>query len=123
MFGVGAQTKAVKNRMQSLVRLNLELAKLEGKQKATAFGIAGGLALLAAVLVVYAIGFAFAAAAAGISEALPLWASLLIVAGAILLVAAIAGYLAVRFAREASPTPSAAIVEAERTAETLKSHV
>jgi heme/copper-type cytochrome/quinol oxidase subunit 2 len=123
MFGLAAQTKVVKRRMQSLVRLNLELAKLEGKQKATALGVAGGLALVAGVLVLYAIGFVFAAAAAGISEAVPLWLSLLIVAGIILLVAAIAGYLAVRFARKASPEPSAAIVEAERTVETLKSHV
>ena len=44
------------------------------------------------VLVVYAIGFAFASAAAGISEALPLWLSLLIVAGVILLLAALAGF-------------------------------
>jgi hypothetical protein len=55
------------------------------------------------VLVVYAIGFAFASAAAGISEALPLWLSLLIVSGLILLLAAIAGLLAVRFAQKASP--------------------
>ena len=76
------------------------------------------------VLVVYAIGFAFASAAAGISEALPLWLSLLIVAGLILLLAAIAGFLAVRFAQKASPPkPEQAIEEAERTVEALRSHV
>ena len=107
-----------------LVRLNLELAKLEAKQKAMALGVAAGLAFLAAVLVVYAIGFAFAAAAAGISEALPLWLSLLIVAGLILLLAAIAGFLAVRFAQKASPPkPEQAIEEAERTVEALRTHV
>lgn len=124
MFGFVAKTKSVKQRMQSLVRLNLELAKLEAKQKAMAVGVAGGLALLAGVLVVYAIGFAFASAAAGISEALPLWLSLLLVAGLILLFAAIAGLLAVRFARKASPPkPAQAIEEAERTVEALRSHV
>ena len=123
MFGFVARTKSVKQRAQSLVRLNLELAKLEAKQKATALGIAAGLALLAVVLVVYAIGFAFASAAAGISEALPLWLSLLIVAGLILLLAAIAGLLAARFARKASPPqPEQAIEEAERTVEALRSH-
>ena len=97
-----------------LTALNLELAKLEGKQKATALGLAGGLAVGAVVLVVYAIGFAFAAAAAGLAEALPLWLSLLIVAGAILLVAGILGFLAMRFARKASPPqPSKVIQEAE----------
>ena len=124
MFGFVARAKSVKQRAQSLVRLNLELAKLEAKKKAMALGVAAGLALLAMVLVVYAIGFAFAAAAAGISEALPLWLSLLIVAGLILLIAAIAGFLAVRSAKKASPPkPAQAIEEAERTVEALRSHV
>jgi hypothetical protein len=124
MFGFVARTKSVKQRTQSLVRLNLELATLEARQKATALGVAGVLALLAGILVVYAIGFAFASAAAGISEALPLWLSLLIVAGAIFLLAAVAGLLAVRFARTASPPkPTQAIEEAERTVAALQSHV
>jgi len=124
MFGFVARTKSVKQRGQSLLRLNLELAKLEAKKKVAALGVATGLALLAVVLVVYAIGFAFASAAAGISEALPLWLSLLIVAGVILLLAAIAGFLAMRFAKKASPPkPAQAIEEAERTVEALRSHV
>ena len=122
MFGVSARVRAIRQRTRSLVELNLELAKLEGKQKATAVGIAGALGAVAAVLVVYAIGFLFAAIAAGLSEALSLWLSLLIVAGILLLVAAIVGYLAVRSARKASQ-PSQALVEAERTIETLESHV
>ena len=124
MFGVVARVKAIQKRTQSLVQLNLELAKLEGKQKATAVGVAGGLAAVAAVLLVYAIGFAFASIAAGLSEALSLWLSLLIVAGILLLGAAIAGFLAVRFVRKASPPkPSQAIEEAGRTIETLQGHV
>jgi len=123
MFG-WTRSRAVTRRLQTLVQLNLELAKLEGKQKATALGLAGGLLVLAAVLVAYAIGFAFASAAAGLSEAVPLWLALLIVAGVIVLLAAIAGFLAVRSARKASPpTPSQAIEEAERTIETLRDHV
>ena len=124
MFGFVARSKSVKQRAQSLARLNLELAKAEAKKKATALGVAAGLALLAVVLVVYAIGFAFASAAAGISEALPLWLSLLIVAGLLLLLAAVAGFLATRFAKKASPPqPEQAIEEAERTVEALRSHV
>ena len=69
----------MKQRTLSLVRLNLELAKLEAKKKAMALGVAAGLALLAVVLVVYAIGFAFATAAAGCSEALSLWLSLSVI--------------------------------------------
>ena len=124
MFGVVARAKTIRGRAQSLVQLNLELAKLEGKQKGTAIGIAGGLGAAAAVLLVYAVGFVFAAVAAGLDEALPLWLSLLIVAGILVLVAAIAAYLAKRFAGKASPPqPSQALEEAARTVETLKSHV
>ncbi len=124
MFGVVARVKTIKNRAQSLVQLNLELAKLEGKQKGTAIGIAGGLGAVAAVLLVYAIGFLFASVAAGISEALSLWLSLLIVAGILILLAAIAGFLAKRFAAKASPpTPTQALEEAARTVETLQSRV
>ena len=124
MFGFVSRTRSVKQRAQSLVRLNLELAKLEAKKKVAALGVAAGLALLAVVLVVYAIGFAFATAAAGLSEALPLWLSLLIVTVAILVLAAIAGLLARRSARKASPPkPSQAIEEAQQTVEALRSHV
>lgn len=124
MFGVLTRAKAVKKRTLSLARLNIELAKLEGKQKATAIGIGAGLGALAAVLIVYAIGFLFAALAAGISEALSLWLSLLIVAGILLLAAAIAAFLAVRSIKKASPpTPAQALEEAARTLETFESRV
>jgi protein-S-isoprenylcysteine O-methyltransferase Ste14 len=123
VFGLVARVKAVKKRTRSLVQLNLELAKLEGKQKATAVGIAGGLVAVAGLLLVYAIGFAFAAIAAGLNETFSLWLSLLIVAGILVLVAAIAGFLAVRFVRKASPPkPAQALEEADRTLETLKGH-
>jgi hypothetical protein len=124
MFGLLAEARTVTQRLQSLAQLNLELAKLEGKQKATALGVAGGLAIVAGILVAYAIGFAFASVAAGLNEALPLWLSLLIVTGVLFLSAALAGYLALRSARKAAPpTPSQAIEEAGRTIETLQSHV
>ena len=86
--------------------------------------MAGGLFIGAAVLVVYGIGFALATAAAGLSEAFPLWLSLLIVTVIIFLLAAIVGYLGRRSARKAAPPkPAAAIEEAERTIGTLQSHV
>ena len=124
MFGLLSRAKAVKQRTLSLARLNLELAKLEGKQKATEVGIGAGLGAVAGVLVVYGIGFAFAAVAAGLSETIPLWLSLLIVAGILFVLAAIAGFLARRFVRKAAPpTPSQALEEASRTLETFEGHV
>ena len=124
MFGLLSRVKSVKKRTLSLVQLNLELAKLEGKQKATEVGIGAGLGAVAGVLVVYGIGFAFSALAAGLSETVSLWLSLLIVAGILFVAAAIAGFLAVRFVRKASPpTPSQALEEASRTIETFEGHV
>jgi len=124
MFGVLTRAKAVKKRTLSLARLNVELAKLEAKAKATAIGTGAGLAALAGVLVVYAIGFALAALAAGLSEAMSLWLSLLIVTGILFLAAAIAGFLAVRFVRKASPPqPTQALEEAARTLETFEGRV
>ncbi len=124
MFGFTARTRAVTGRIQSIAQLNMELAKAEAKQKAAALGVAGALGAVAAVLVVYGIGFALATAAAGLSEAFPLWLSLLIVTGVILALAALAGLLAVRSARKAlPPKPSQAIEEAQQTVEALRSHV
>jgi membrane protein implicated in regulation of membrane protease activity len=123
MLGLKAQARAVNRRMRSIAQLNLELAKLEAKQKATALGIAGGLGGGAVVLVLYGIGFSFSALAAGLAESLPLWASLLIVAGLIFLTAAILALLARRFAKKAMPPkPEQAIEEAQRTKELLDSH-
>jgi len=123
MFGFVARTSAVTRRLQALAQLNIELAKAEGKQKATALGVAGALGGVAAVLVIYGIGFALATAAAGLSEALPLWLSLLIVTVIILMLAAIAGLLARSSVRKASPPkPAQAIEEAQQTVEALRSH-
>ena len=123
MFGLLSRAKSVKKRTLSLVQLNLELAKLEGKQKAMEVGVGAGFAAVAGVLAVYGIGFAFSALAAGLSEAISLWLSLLIVAGILFVAAAIAGFLAVRFVRKASPpAPSQALEEASRTLETFERH-
>ena len=124
MLALKAKARAVNRRTRSIAQLNLELAKLEAKQKATALGVAGGLAFGAVALVLYAIGFSFASLAAGLSESLPVWASLLIVAGIIVLIAAILALLARSFARKASPPkPEQAIEEARRTREMLDRHV
>jgi tetrahydromethanopterin S-methyltransferase subunit C len=124
MLGLAARSRAVNRRLKTLAALNIELAKLEGKQKATALGMAAGFGVGAAALVFYAVGFGFAAAAAGLDEALPLWLSLLIVMIVLVVIAAVLGLLAKRSADKLSPPlPSAAIEEAERTLKTLEDHV
>ena len=97
------------------MQLNIKLAKVEGKRKAIALGIALGLAVLAVVLVLYAVGFLFAGPRGARGRAkLPLWLSLLIVAIALLLFAVVAGLVAARFAKKVCSPPSEAIEETRR---------
>ncbi len=124
MLRAVAEARAAQRRMRSLAKLNLELAKRETQQKATAIGVASGLAVAAFVIVLYAIGLIFALVAIVLDLWLPLWASVLIVIGLMLLAAAILGLLARSSARKAlPPRPAQAIEEGERTIETVKSHV
>ena len=124
MLRAVAEARAVRRRSQALLKLNLELAQLEGKEKATTAGIAGVFGVVAVILLMYAVGFGFAAIAAALGLTLPLWGALSLVAGAMILFAAIAGLLAFHFVRDSwPPKPSQAIEEGERTLETVKSHV
>lgn len=118
--GLGAAAKEVAERASAIGRLEVELAKLELKRKATQLGTGTGLVVGAAVLAVYALAFGFAAAAAGIATALPWWAALLIVMGALLLIAAILVLIAKGLFQKATPpVPEAAIREAKLTREAL----
>ena len=121
MLGIVTQARRVQARLKALAQLNLELARVEGRRKGIALGIAVGLGVAAAVLVLYAIGFLFAAAAAALNEDLPLWLALLVVAAAILILAAIAVLVASRFAKKVS-SPALAVEETRQTVETVRSH-
>ncbi len=119
--GLGATVKSVSERASSLVRLELELAALELKRKASSLATGIGLAVGAAVLLVFALGFGLATIAAGIATALPWWAALLIVTFGILLVAALLGFLGVRAIKKGTPpVPEQALAEAKLTTEALK---
>jgi protein-S-isoprenylcysteine O-methyltransferase Ste14 len=117
---LGTAARDVAEHASALARLELELAGLEIKRKIGALAIGIGLAVAAAVLLLYALGFGLAAGAAGLETVLPTWASLLIVAGALLLVIAVLALVAVQaFKRGAPPVPEQAIEEAKRTQEAL----
>jgi uncharacterized membrane protein YqjE len=119
--GLGATVKSVSERASSLVRLELELAALELKRKVASLAVGIGLALTAALLLVFALGFGLATIAAGIATALPWWASLLIVTAGIVLVAGILGLLGVRAIKKGTPpVPEQALMEAKLTSEALK---
>jgi membrane protein len=119
---VGASAREVAEHASALTRLELELAVLELKRKAAALGIGAGMTVGAVVLGVFAIAFLLAAAAAGLADVLPWWASLLIVAGGLLLVAGILGVIGIgALRRGVPPVPERAIEEAKLTSEAIKS--
>jgi protein-S-isoprenylcysteine O-methyltransferase Ste14 len=121
MLGIAERVQEIQNRARTLARLQLELVTLELKRKGKAIAIAAVLAIIALVVVLYGIGFVFAAIAAGIAEALPLWASLLIVAFLLFLTASLLLYLAMRSAKKAAPArPVEAVEEAQKTAQELR---
>jgi Putative Actinobacterial Holin-X, holin superfamily III len=119
---LGNAAKEVAERASALVRLELELAKLEVSEKATSLGIGVGLGIGAAVVGLYAIGFVFATIAAALATFLDTWLALLIVTLFLLLLTGLLAALAAnRVQKGAPPVPEQAIAEAKLTTEALKS--
>jgi hypothetical protein len=119
--GLGPAAKNVAEHASALVRLELELAALEVRRKLRSLALGIFLALGAAVLLFYAIGFGLAAAAAGIATSTSVWTALLIVTGALALIVALLGLLAQRsIKRGTPPVPEQALREARLTTEALK---
>ncbi len=119
--GVGAAVKQVTNHAKTLIGLELELAKLEIKRKAGAFGLGIGLLVGAAVFGVMALGFLFATLAAALATFLPTWLAILVVALFLLAVAAILGAVGAKRLKN-PPVPQEAIREAKLTTAALKSN-
>ncbi|HXZ56626.1 MAG TPA: phage holin family protein, partial [Gaiellaceae bacterium] len=78
---LGASAKQVAEHASALARLEVELATLEVKRKIASLGRGVAFAAAAVLLLLYALGFGLAAAAAGIATELPFWGALLIVTG------------------------------------------
>jgi membrane protein len=118
--GAGSAVKEIVDRVRSIVRLEVELALLEIKAKITKIAVGIGLGAGAAVAAVFAFAFLLAGAAAGLATVIPVWAALLVVAGVLLLTAALLGYLSVRSIKAGTPPmPEEAIAEARLTTETV----
>jgi hypothetical protein len=120
--GLGAAVKEVAERASALVRLELELASLELKQKVAALGVGIGLAIAAALVAVYAVGFLFATIAAALATFLATWLALLIVGLFLLVLAGALGALAISSIKKGTPpVPQQAIHEAKMTTTALRS--
>jgi hypothetical protein len=118
--GVHAAVHDVTERVRTLARLEAELAALELRRKIGELGAGAVLIAAAGVLALFGLGFMLATAAAALALVVPTWLALLIVAGALLLIAGIA--LAVglsRLKRGVPPVPEQAIEEAKRTGAAL----
>lgn len=118
---VGAAVKEVAERASTIARLELELAALELKRKVTSLGVGIGFGVAAGIFLLFMLGFVFAAIGAALALVMPWWAALLVVAGILLLLAAVCGLVAAdRIQKGSPPVPEQAIVEAKLTTEALK---
>jgi hypothetical protein len=121
-YGLAGAVKAVAERASNLVRLELELAALELKQKLASIGVGIGLVGGAAVFAVFAFGFLFATIAAALATFLATWLSLRIVAVFLFVLVAVLGLLGVRsIKRGTPPVPQQAIHEAKLTTTAIRS--
>jgi hypothetical protein len=103
--------------------LKAELAQLKAElvRKAINAGIGIGLFLVAGILLFFMLGVLVAAAVLGIAVALPGWAAALIVAGGLLILAAIFGLIGVLvFKRGMPPAPTETIDSVKQDVNAVK---
>jgi hypothetical protein len=114
--GIAATVGSIKERATNLVRLQIELARAELREKGRTIGVAAGMLVGAAVLAFFAAGLLIALITVALAIVLPDWLAVLIV---LLLVAGTAAGLAALGARRikhaGSMAPARALEEAKRT--------
>jgi hypothetical protein len=121
---LGASIGDVRDRGRRIAQLTMELAAAELKRKAAQFGAAVGLIAAAVLFAFFLLAFLLAAIAAAVALVLPVWASLLIVAGLLLALVGVLIVVAVGLIRTArTPVPQQAVQEARADAETFRTGV
>ena len=119
--GVGAAAKTVAEHASSLARLEVQLALMELKKKVAALGVGVGMLVGAALFGLFLLAFVLATVTALIALALPVWAALLIMTGAILGLVATLVLLGLGAIKKGSPpVPEQAIAEAKKTTEAIR---
>jgi uncharacterized membrane protein YqjE len=122
---VGELVFDVAERVSILVREEIALAKVELTEKLTNIGRGAVVGIAAGVFVLMALAMLMHAVAWGINDLLgvesAVWAGFLIEAGALLVIAALAGLIAYRAVKKGTPpTPEMAIEEIKETKATLQ---
>jgi uncharacterized membrane protein YqjE len=119
--GLGDAAKSVSEHLSAIAKLEVELATIELKRKASKLGVGVGLLVGAGLLLLYMLGFAFATLAAGLATAVATWLALLIVTVILVVVAAVLGLVGKQMVTKGTPpVPEQAIHEAKLTTEAVK---
>ncbi len=118
--GVFARSRGIGEHLREIARLEGRLAMLEiGRGMAwLATGIAAF--ALAAVFAFFMLALLVGAAVAGVDAALPLWASLLIIAGGLGLLVGLAVGIGTAAFKRAVPVPRKAIKEIRKTTRAIR---
>src|SRR3954449_2140417 len=118
----------VSTKASLLVREEIELAKTEVAEKVKSLSKGAGVAIVAGVMVVFALIYLFEAVAWFFNDLFDTvntspWIGFIMVFGFLFIFAAIAGFIGIRWIkRGAPPTPDLAIEEAKRTRAELMEH-
>lgn len=105
---IGDLVSTLSEKLSTLIRHEIELAKAEMAEKAKHAGLGIGLFVGAGVLAFWATGVLIATIILGIAEGLPAWLAALIVFVAILLVAGLMVFLGKRALEKSPPVPERA---------------
>ena len=113
---IGELMSQLSTQTARLVRDELRLAQKEFQESAKHAGIGAGLFTVAGLLGFFGFATVIAAAVAGLSVVLPVWAAALIVAAVLLIGAGVAALVSRKQAEEVTPA-------APRTVETIKEDI
>jgi uncharacterized membrane protein YqjE len=117
----------VSTKASLLVREEIELAKTEISEKVSRLAKGGAVAAAAGIFAVFALVYLFEALAWFFNDLLNVtnayWVGFLIVFGILIVLAAVAGWIGIRWIKKGSPpTPDLAIEEAKRTRAEILEH-
>jgi MFS family permease len=118
---VGELVSQASRQLSDLVRQEMQLAKAEMAEKGKRAGLGGGMFGGAAMIGYLGLGALVAAAIAGVAVELSVWASALIIGGALLVLAGLMAMLGRRQMKRAMPpTPEQAISGVKADVEEIK---